>query len=89
MTGGRMITAYAPRMPSVVYTLPAESTKFFEPHGWREAVFRSMGEEARRLNRGMRFMWLWRIIAAFYPRRWKEQMKRFSGIVLLERSTVP
>jgi O-methyltransferase involved in polyketide biosynthesis len=68
---------------------PEENTKFFEPHGWREVVYRSMGDEAQRLNRGMRMMWLWRILALFYPRRLKEQMKRFSGIVLLERSLVP
>ena len=42
---------------------PAESTGFFAPYGWREAAWYSSVEEARRLKREMRFMWLWRLIA--------------------------
>jgi methyltransferase (TIGR00027 family) len=64
---------------------PAENTKFFEPFGWKEVVFRSTGDDARRLKREMRFMWFWRFVMTFYPKRVKEQFKRFAGNVLLER----
>ena len=65
---------------------PAEDTKFFEPHGWREREYRSIGDEARRLKREMRGMWFWRLVMLLYPKRIKEQFKRFSGCVLLERT---
>ena len=65
---------------------PAESTAFFQPTGWREAEFRPMGEEARRLNRMMRGAWFFTLLAKFSTKRMREQMKRFSGITLLERS---
>jgi methyltransferase (TIGR00027 family) len=65
---------------------PAEDTKFFEPYGWRERTYRSIGDEARRLNREMRGMWFFRFLMNFYPRRIREQMKRFSGCVLLEQA---
>jgi methyltransferase (TIGR00027 family) len=64
---------------------PAESTKFFEPLGWRESSFRSSMEEARRLDREMKGMWFWRAIGKLYPRRIQEDFRRMSGIVLLER----
>lgn len=38
---------------------PAESTKFFEPFGWKESSFRPSMEEAQRLDREMRGMWFW------------------------------
>jgi methyltransferase (TIGR00027 family) len=61
---------------------PAEGTKFFERFGWREDQFRSTGEEARRLKREMRMMWLWRALAAFRSKRVREEFRRFSGSVL-------
>ncbi len=65
---------------------PEEGTRFFEPHGWREAEFRSMWEEARRLGRAeVRFAWLWDLLMRLAPRSRRERMRRFSGIVLLER----
>lgn len=64
---------------------PAESTKFFEPHGWREVVFRNPGEDARRLHREMPAAWFWRFVMRFYPKRIREEYKRFAGNVLLER----
>jgi hypothetical protein len=67
---------------------PAEGTGFFKPLGWREVEFRSTGEEARRLNREMRGAWLWRLISAFYSAERKEQMRRMSSLVLLEREVV-
>ena len=65
---------------------PAESTKYFEPMGWKEAEFRAMGDEARRLNRQMRFAWFFRVIMALSSERRKEKWRRFSGIALLERA---
>jgi methyltransferase (TIGR00027 family) len=65
---------------------PAEGTRFFEAHGWREAEFRSTWEESHRLKREMRFAWLWRLIGRLAPKRRQEEWRRFSGIVLLKRS---
>jgi methyltransferase (TIGR00027 family) len=64
---------------------PAESTAFFRPHGWEEAEFRSTFEESIRLNRTFRGARFWRWLARFYPKKKQEEMRRFSGIVLLER----
>jgi methyltransferase (TIGR00027 family) len=66
---------------------PAEGTRFFEPHGWREVEYRSMWDEARRLRRQMAFAWLWRFLGGFAPRARREEWRRFSGIVLLERTS--
>jgi len=64
---------------------PAEGTKFFEPHGWRELAFRPAGEDARRLKREMSGAGIWRLLARLYPRRIREEFKRISGNILLER----
>jgi len=64
---------------------PAEGTRFFEPHGWREAEYRSMWEESLRLKRTMRGAWLWGLIGRLYPKAKREQFRRMSGIVLLQR----
>ncbi len=65
---------------------PAEGTAFFEPFGWHEAVFRSSMEEAHRLHREMTLAWLWRFMGRFSSRKRREEMKRISGSVLLERN---
>jgi methyltransferase (TIGR00027 family) len=65
---------------------PAESTRFFEPFGWREAQFRATWDEARRLKREMKAAWFWRFVMRFYPRRIREDLRRMSGTVLLERT---
>lgn len=64
---------------------PPEGTGFFRPFGWREARYRSLLEEAYRLNRTMKGAWFWRLIARFYPKKVREGFRRFSGFVLLER----
>ena len=64
---------------------PAEGTEFFRPYGWREAVFRSTWEEAQRLNRTMKGAWLWNLIGRLMPKSKRDQIRRFSGYVLLER----
>src|SRR5580765_4532246 len=65
---------------------PAESTGFFEKHGWEEIEFRAQMDEARRLKRGMPMMWLWRLMARLRSKKVREEFKRFSGAALLERS---
>lgn len=64
---------------------PAEGTRFFEPFGWRESEFRSAAEEARRLNRQMRGMWVWRLMGLFMSKARRAEMRRMAGQVLLER----
>jgi methyltransferase (TIGR00027 family) len=64
---------------------PANNTKFFEPQGWREVVYRTTMDDALRLNRAMRGMKFWRFVMKFYPKRIREEFKRFAGNVLLER----
>ncbi|GAC1651299.1 MAG: class I SAM-dependent methyltransferase [Gemmatimonadaceae bacterium] len=65
---------------------PPEGTTFFRPFGWREVEFHSSIEEARRLRREMHLMWLWRLLLRLSSRRKREEVRRMSGIVLLERS---
>lgn len=64
---------------------PAEGTAFFRPFGWKEAEFRSSMEEARRLHREMRMMWLWRFLGKMSSKEKKEVFRRFSGVVRMER----
>lgn len=64
---------------------PAESTRFFERFGWREAEFRPMMDEAHRFKREMRMMWLWRLLGRLRSAKRREEFRRFSGSALLER----
>ncbi|GAB3367819.1 class I SAM-dependent methyltransferase [Lysobacter rhizosphaerae] len=63
---------------------PAESTGFFAPYGWRELEYRSHWDESLRLNRTMPNMWMWKILRWLQPKKRREAMNRFSGIILLE-----
>ncbi|HEX4495211.1 MAG TPA: SAM-dependent methyltransferase [Thermoanaerobaculia bacterium] len=65
---------------------PAESTGFFVPYGWREAVYRSLWEEATRLHRTMKGAWFWNLIARLSSKKSREAFRRFSGLVLLARA---
>jgi methyltransferase (TIGR00027 family) len=65
---------------------PAEGTAFFQPLGWREAEFHSNWEDSFRLNRTMKRAKFYRFLSHFYPKRMREQFKRFAGVVLLERT---
>ncbi len=65
---------------------PEEGSKFFERSGWREVEWRSTMDEAHRLKREMRGMWLWRLLGRLQSRRKQEEYKRFSGTLLLERA---
>jgi hypothetical protein len=64
---------------------PEEGTAFFEPAGWTEAEYRPILDEAMRLHRAPRMVWLWRALGFLASRKRKEQLKRFSGVVLLRR----
>jgi methyltransferase (TIGR00027 family) len=64
---------------------PAEGTRLFAAHGWREAQFRSTWEESLRLKRTVPLAWLWNFVTRFYPHAKREEMRRMSGTVLLER----
>jgi len=79
-TWGRAVTSNAP-----FRFAPSEGTRFFEPFGWREAEYRSTWEESLRLKRTMRLAWLWGLLGRLYPKRKREEFRRFSGIALLER----
>ena len=64
---------------------PKESTRFFEQFGWAEREFRSGADEAQRLHRQMRFMWLFRLMVRFRSKATRDEMRKFSGYALLER----
>lgn len=64
---------------------PAEGVEFFRPYGWREGVFRSTLEEAARLKRTMKGAWFWNLVGRLMPKKKREEIRRFSGNVLLER----
>lgn len=64
---------------------PASGTTFFREFGWEERAFHSTMEEAERLEREMKMMWLWKFLGRFYPARMREEFRRMSGVVVLER----
>jgi len=64
---------------------PAESTRFFERYGWYEREYRATFEESIRLKRSMRGARFWVLIGKLYPKKKREEFKRFSGIVLMDR----
>jgi len=63
---------------------PADGTEFFAPYGWREVEFRSSWDESLRLKRTMPHVWLWNLLRRLQPRGRQEEMRRMSGIMLLE-----
>ena len=65
---------------------PAEGTRFFAPHGWAEAEYRSMWTESLRLKRTMPLAWLWNLMAKLSSQKKRQEFSRFSGIVLLQRT---
>jgi methyltransferase (TIGR00027 family) len=65
---------------------PADSAAFFARLGWREIEFRSSIEEAHRLKREMPMMWLWRFLGRFGSAQRRDEFRRMSGYILLERA---
>ena len=68
---------------------PPNGTDFFRSLGWREIMYRSSLEEAHRIRREMPMMWLWRFMSRFSPPEKREEARRISGYVLLERMDEP
>jgi methyltransferase (TIGR00027 family) len=66
---------------------PADSAVFFAPFAWREIEFRSGLEEAQRLRREMPLMWLYRFLGRLGTRARREQFRKLSGYIMLERSS--
>ncbi|MBA2685270.1 MAG: class I SAM-dependent methyltransferase [Gemmatimonadaceae bacterium] len=64
---------------------PANGTDFFQEFGWDERAYHSTMEEAERLDREMKMMWLWRFLGRFYPAKMRDEFRRMSGTVVLER----
>ena len=64
---------------------PPSGTDFFRELGWTERAYHSTMEEAERLDREMKMMWLWKFLGRFYPARMREEFRRMSGTVVLER----
>jgi methyltransferase (TIGR00027 family) len=64
---------------------PEEGTKFFLPHGWREAEFHALIEHSIRLNRTMGGMWIFHLMNRLAPKRAARMAEKWrAGIVLLE-----
>jgi methyltransferase (TIGR00027 family) len=62
-----------------------DRSAFFEPLGWREVLFRSALDEARRLRREMPRAWLGRLLMRLQPRRRRDALRNMNGFVMLER----
>ena len=65
---------------------PEEGAGFFRPLGWREAAWFGTVPEARRLKRGRGTLWFAHLMALIGTARMKEEIRRFSGYMLLERA---
>ncbi|MFI5166990.1 MAG: class I SAM-dependent methyltransferase [Thermoanaerobaculales bacterium] len=65
---------------------PEEGTKFFEPHGWREAEFHELFEHSIRLDRSMSGVWMFKLMGKLMPHRTAQMREKWrAGVVLLER----
>ncbi|HYU28300.1 MAG TPA: SAM-dependent methyltransferase [Gemmatimonadales bacterium] len=64
---------------------PEAGTAFFAPASWVEAEYRAILDEARRLRRAPKMAWVWQLLGLFASKARREQLKRFSGIVLLKK----
>jgi len=62
---------------------PADANQFFAASGWREALFLSSREEARRLGRPMPLPWLVRALLWLSTASHREEFRRLSGVALL------
>ncbi len=66
---------------------PADGTRFFAPHGWREAEFHVLFDESLRLNRTVRGAWMFKLMKRLAPGRTARLMQKWrAGVVLLERT---
>jgi methyltransferase (TIGR00027 family) len=66
---------------------PEEGTAFYAQFGWRAAEARATFEEAQRLKRTPRGMFIWKLMSLVATKKKRElQQKGLSGVVLLERT---
>ena len=65
---------------------PEAGPGFFARFGWREAEWRSTFEDAHRLRREMKLAWLYRLVLRISSERRREEFRRFSMNLLLERA---
>ncbi len=66
---------------------PEEGTRFFAPHGWREAEFHVLFDHAIRVNRTMRGIWMFHVMKRLAPRRTARMLEKWrAGVVLLARA---
>jgi methyltransferase (TIGR00027 family) len=65
---------------------PEEGTRFFEPHGWKEAEFLPLFEHSLQLHRAMSGIWMFKLMSRLMPRRTARNLEKWrSGVVLLAR----
>lgn len=64
---------------------PADGTRFFETFGWSEAEYRGIFQESLRLNRKMRFAFLFQWLGRLSSKEKREKFRRMSGVALLKR----
>ncbi|MDB5102243.1 MAG: methyltransferase [Cyanobacteria bacterium RYN_339] len=67
------------------WALPARGD-FFGKLGWHEVSFASFVDLGRQYQREMPFSWLWDVFVWLAPEPKKQELRRMSGIVLLERA---
>jgi methyltransferase (TIGR00027 family) len=94
LTGPRALemlrTVWGPKLRGAQFQFgPADSSDFFQRLGWRELLFRSSQEEARRLKRGTRVTLLSRLMLLLSSAAFREEIRRLSGVTLLARDTAP
>jgi methyltransferase (TIGR00027 family) len=65
---------------------PAEGPDYYLPLGWKPRETRYAIDEAKRLGREMRFVWLWRLLGSFSPREKQRSFRRWAGYTMLEPS---
>jgi methyltransferase (TIGR00027 family) len=68
---------------------PPDAASFFSAVGWCETEFRSSQEEARRLGRAASAPLVGRIVLALAPAKFKEEIRRLTGVAVLERVGTP
>ena len=68
---------------------PANPKEFFAECGWRETEFRSSQEEAQRLGRAPNRGLMNRMVLSAAPARAREELRRLSGVSVLERIDAP
>jgi methyltransferase (TIGR00027 family) len=66
---------------------PQDAGAFFRGRGWCERQFRSSQEEARRFGRAPQPTWIGRAIFAMAPMRAREELRRLTGVAVMQRSS--